>query len=379
PDGHRVVVARTGSSRADVVDLRTRSILGTVHHVAGWPRFAFSPDGRRVYAAGLRGESRLDAWDLPPDDAPKGHPGRWLFWSITFSPSGKQLAIIEGSKPAVELRGADGELLASSPVSSGVHGAALVRDGVVLLVDYRADEVGLRDVENGRDLWTHRCRRCLRFQASADGSRVALVGVDGLEVWESTTDRLLFTETRRLTGVQTAVSLSPDGRRVAWTERSAAHLRDVDSGRELTLPLDGPATLVSLSPDSRRLHVITSASLSLWDAASGRALWTVSHTTPGHPFEPRWSTDGGALLVHYGLGTEVLDAHSGARLARFPANGVSASVLRPDLRAKLVASASNWDLRPLPAPVSDSPAESLQHTLRKTGLALEGVEVGAGP
>jgi eukaryotic-like serine/threonine-protein kinase len=379
-DGHRVVVARIGSSRADVVDLRTRSILGTVHHVAGWPRFAFSRDGRRVYAAGLRGESRVDAWDLPPDDAPKGHPGRWPFWSISFSPSGRQLAIIDASKPAVELHGADGELLASSPVSSGVHGGALVRDGVVLLVDYKKNEVGLRDVEHGRDLWIRRCDRCLRLQASADGSRVARLGVDGLEVWESTTDRVLFTETRRLSGFETAVSLSPDGRRFAWTERSAAHLRDMDSGRELTLPLDAPATLVSFSPDSRRLEVITSASLSLWDAAAGWALWTVSHTTPGHPFEPRWSTDGGALIVQYGgLGTEVLDTHSGARLARFPATGAAASVLRPDLRARLVASESNWDLRPLPPPVSDSPAMGLQRTLRKTGLALEGVEVVAGP
>jgi hypothetical protein len=208
---------------------------------------------------------------------------------------------------------------------------------------------------------------------------VALLGLDGLEVWESTTNRVLFAETRRLTGLQTAVSLSPDGRRVAWSEGLVAHLRDVDSGAELTFPLDGQATLVSFSPDSRRLGVITSASLSLRDAAAGRALWSVSHTTPEHPFEPHWSTDAGALLVQYGLGTEVLDARSGARLARFPATGAAASVLRPDLRAKLVASESNWDLRPVPAPVSDSPAEGLQRTLRKTGLAFEGVEVVAGP
>ncbi|HZW88528.1 MAG TPA: serine/threonine-protein kinase, partial [Myxococcaceae bacterium] len=90
PDGHLVVVGRIGSNRADIVDLRTRVVRGTLHHADGWPRFAVSLDDRRVIAAGLRGDSRLDVWRLPADEAPTGHPGKWALWTAGFSLDGRQ-------------------------------------------------------------------------------------------------------------------------------------------------------------------------------------------------------------------------------------------------------------------------------------------------
>ena len=380
PDGHLIVVSRTGSTRADVVDLRTRALRGTLHYVAGSPRFGFSLDGSRVIAAGLSGDSRLDVWRLPPNEAPTGHPGKWGFWSANFSPDGRQMAIIDASRSTLELYGEGGQALASTPVPLTVRGGDLVRNGVVFLADlWGGNEVRLRDVEHDRDLWKHRCRACYRFQVSADGSRAALFGTDGLEVWDARVDRVLLTERVRLAGQRTALSLSPDGRRVAWTEAALTHVRELDSGQERTLPLDSPATRVSFNPDSRRLAVITSGSLSLWDAAAGRALWSVPYITSDNHFTPRWSVDAGALLVWDGLGTDVFDAHSGERLARFPASEATASVIRPDLKVKLIASESAWDFRPLPQPASDSPEESLARTLQRTGLALEGVEIVAAP
>jgi tRNA A-37 threonylcarbamoyl transferase component Bud32 len=379
-DGHLVVVDRIGSSRTDVVDLRTRVVRGTLHHGAGWPRFAFSLDGRQVIASGLRGDSRLEVWRLPMDDAPRGHPGSWAFWSANFSPEGRQMAIIDGSKSRLELYGEEGQLLASTPVSATVRGGVLVRDGVVFLSDvWGGGEVRLRDLEHDRDLWRHRCRACYRFQISRDGSRAALFGLDGLQVWETGADRVLFTETRRLAGQRTSLSLSSDGRRLAWTEQAVAHVRDLDSGQERTIRLESPGTRVSFNPDSRRLAVITSGSLSLCDAAAGRVLWTVPYITSDNHFAPRWSIDATALLVWDGLGTDVFDTTTGARLARFPATGAVASLVRPDLRVRLVASESNWDFRPLPEPDSVSATESLARTLRRTGLALEGVEIVAAP
>jgi tRNA A-37 threonylcarbamoyl transferase component Bud32 len=380
PDGHLVAVARIGSSRADVVDLRTRVVRGTVHYAEGWPRFAFSLDGQRVFAAGLRGASQLDAWRLPSDDAPTGHPGKWVLWSMVFSPTGRQMAIINASKHELELHGAHGELLTRDPVSVDLTQIDAVRDGLIVLYDRRAEGFTLRDVEQHRDVWNHRCRSCPRFQVSEDGSRLVQFGLNGLEVWDARANRVLFTETARVSGFETFVSISPDGRRVAWIQRAAAHVRELDSGRERAFRLDGPGTQVGFGPDSRRLAVITSRSFSLWDAAAGKALWTVRHRIPDKPFELRWSPDAGSLLVRYaGLGAELLDAGNGARLARFPASGTVAPLVSPDVRTKLVASDSNWDLRPLPQPVSESPAESLARTLRRTGLALEGVELVAAP
>jgi len=115
------------------------------------------------------------------------------------------------------------------------------------------------------------------------------------------------------------------------------------------------------------------------DAADGHALWTIPHITSEHPLSPRWASSAEELLVWDGLGTEVFDAATGARLARLPATGAVTSLVRPDLRTKLVISESNWDFRPLPQPTDESPTECLARTLERTGLALEGVEIVAAP
>ena len=280
----------------------------------------------------------------------------------------------------LDIYGDQGELLASSPVPGSVLEGNLVRGGAVALSDlFQAPQITLRDVEHNRDIWKRPCLLCYRFQLSEDGSRAVFLRMDGLEVWDSRADRVLFSEQRRLAGMRTGISLSPDGRRVVWTEGAVAHVREMDTGEERSCQVDSPGRLVSFSPDSRQFAVTTSVSLSLCDAVAGRALWTVPHLSSENPVAPRWSADARVLLVWDGLGTEMFDADTGARLARFPATGAMASFVRPDLRARLIASESNWDFRPLPQPTTESPEEGLARTLEKTGLALEGVEIVAAP
>src|SRR5262249_231839 len=158
-----------------------------------------------------------------------------------------------------------------SPVTSDLAGDKFARDGVVLLIDWKADQVSLRDVEHDRELWKHRCHTCFAGELSADGSRLAALGLGGIEVWDAAADRVLFAEGTGVVGYEGSVSLSPDGRLVAWTERAAVHVREVDSGREATLRLDGSASRVGFGPGSGQLAVITTSSLSLWDPAAGRA------------------------------------------------------------------------------------------------------------
>jgi len=88
------------------------------------------------------------------------------------------------------------------------------------------------------------------------------------------------------------------------------------------------------------------------------------------------------VLQYETLGTDVLDAGTGERLARFLAGALVSPVavtLQPDLRAKVIASDTRWERRPVPQPVTESPARSLARTLERTGLASQGVEIVAAP
>lgn len=112
PDGELVIVSRLGSSAADIVDLRTRSIRAVLHHASGWPHFAFSLDGQRIFAAGLGRKSRLLAWRLPRGPNPTGHPGSWLALSAYFFPTCCRLAISDEANTALDVYGPEGELVA---------------------------------------------------------------------------------------------------------------------------------------------------------------------------------------------------------------------------------------------------------------------------
>src|SRR5262249_22685303 len=209
------------------------------------------------------------------------------------------------------------------------------------LPDWGTDQMTLRDVEHHRDLWAHRCRSCAGVQLSADASRVAQVGPDGLEVWDAASNRGLFSETLRQRGYQPSATLSPDDHRLDWTDAVSAHVRDLLSGEERQVPLEGVNGKFGMrfSPDSTRVAVVASGGVILLDAMTGRVLWRTSRATGDAPVGLGWAIDTAGLLVrYYGLGTELFDAKSGDLLARFPASGTLGSIIRPDLRARLVMS-----------------------------------------
>ncbi|RPH66168.1 MAG: WD40 repeat domain-containing protein, partial [Myxococcaceae bacterium] len=383
PNGHLVAVTRSGANRSDLVDLRTRTVRGTIHHSPGWPRFAFSSDGERVFAAGLRGASELAAWRLPRDESPPGHPGHWNAISPEFSPSGRRIVLADAGR-AVEVFGEHGELLDSEPISSTPTGISFAGEDTIFVNDFNTDGLWLRDVVQHRMVWKHHCRSCNVEGTSADGSRISTTGLDGVEVWDLRANRVLFAEIVRLSGFETRIALSPDGRRVAWTAGARAYVRDLESAEEKTLLLDEKPLRIRFSPDSSRLAVVTPERIALWNVRSAQALWAVSHPTTGDSsVEVGWTSDRRSILVRYpGLGTELFDTETGERLALFPTPGSALplfTLVSPDLHTQLSVNETGWELRPLPQPASDSPAEGLKKTLRKTGLALQGVEVVAAP
>src|SRR5262249_35105199 len=149
-------------------------------------------------------------------------------WSLNFSPSGRQVLMIDASRSVVELRRADGELLARRPVPETVSGVDAVLDGRVVVFDNAIGQFTLRDLERDQDFWSVPCRTCIA-QSYSKTTRIAFVNFGGLEVWDGAASRLLFAETARWSGaVSTAVALSPDGRRLAWNQGATVHLRELD-------------------------------------------------------------------------------------------------------------------------------------------------------
>jgi serine/threonine protein kinase/WD40 repeat protein len=382
PDGDLVAIASNrGATETTVVDLRSRSIRGIFHHTSGRPQLTFSLDGNQVFAAGMNNGSALSGWRLPAEDLPK--LPRW--WNLgALSRSGSTALLLNSSSGRYELSRPVGTVIASGVQSLGWN-AHIVGDGPgVAFIAKDPDVVVLRNLEKDRVIWQHPCGHCTDFSVSDDGSRFVQVGLDdGLEVWDTRSDRRLFQDKRRVK-VQTRVTISGDGRLLAWNVLDALIVRSLSTGQEHTVSLDSGVRGLGFSPDSGQLVTVTSSRVTLRETASGRVLWNVPQDA-SQTVDINWSPDRRSLILKHGwIATEVLDAATGERLARFPGlsravTPVLAELYSPDLRVKAVTTMTTWEIRPVPPPDETPPAESLARTLRKTGLEFRGVDLVAAP
>ncbi|MYW62678.1 hypothetical protein GTY65_01075 [Streptomyces sp. SID8379] len=132
---------------------------------------------------------------------------------------------------------------------------------------------------------------------SADGRLATAVEHDKVTQWDVPRHRRLWSAT--VPGVSDGfLSLSEDGRRLAYRTDGAVTLRDLPSGRTTTLPIselgDGPS---DLTPDGRFFIVAGKSGAELWETASGRRLLTVpGYRTGSRPY-PSLSPDGRLLAV----------------------------------------------------------------------------------
>jgi WD40 repeat protein len=292
--------------------------------------------------------------------------------------------LVNGSTGRFELSRPVGTVIASGVRSLGSD-VRIVGDGpVVAFLAKDPDAVGLRDLEKDRLIWQHPCGHCTEFSVSDDGSRFVQVSLDdGLEVWDTRSDRRLFHDNRRVK-VQTMATISGDGRLLAWNTLDTLVVRDLSSGQEDTVPLDSGVRGLGFSPDSSQLATVSSSSVTLRETVTGRELWKVPQDASQF-VDVNWSPDRRFLILKHGwIATEVLDATNGERLARFSGlsravTPVVAELYSPDLRVKAVSALTTWEIRPVPSPDETPAAESLARTLRKTGLEFRGVELVAAP
>ena len=379
-DGRLVAFASSGTTKATVVDLESRSIRGILHYAPVWlrVRLAFSPDDERIFAAGMANRSMLSGWRLPAEDLPR-IPHWWN--DARLFPGGGAVFFYYMRSGRYELEKPPGTRVGSGIVPS--DGYNLVGDAPIgVFYAPGSGSVFLQDLAADRLLWRHACGTCLDVSVSVDGSVLAFIGADGLEVWDTRADRRLWKEARRT--YVTNCAISRDGRRVAWNQVETARVRDLESGREQTLPLDGPVSDLMFSPDPDELLTVTTRTISLWKAMAGRTIWSRPTVMP-FPAQLRWSRERHALIFGSGYqGTEVLDWETGERLALFEllsgvVTPVTGEVYDNDLRGKGVGNVTHWERRAVPQPDETPAAESLARTLQRTGLEFRGVELVAAP
>jgi len=349
-------------------------------YAPGWPRLAFSADGERIFASGMGNRSTLGGWRLPPEDLPR--TPHWWTHGRRF-PGGGAAFLFDNRSGRYEVQKPPG-----TPVGSGVVQLSqfnLAGDGpIASFFSPDSGSVFVEDLAADRVLWRHACRMCQNMSVSADASVLAFVDADGLEVWDTRADRRLFQAPRRNRALDGECAVTRDGRRVAWNQVENARVRDLDTEREKTIPLDGPISQLQFSPDPDQLLTITTRTITLWDARAGRTIWSRPTDAAGL-YNTRWSPERNAIIVERGnSATEVLDWETGERLAWFEAlsrvvTPVAGEFYANDLRLKAVGNLLYWDTRAVPQPDETPAAESLTRTLQRTGLEFRGVELVAAP
>ena len=144
-----------------------------------------------------------------------------------------------------------------------------------------------------------------RLSFSPDGTRLALVGLNGVTVWEASPGNELLTLHAPVD--VWGLAYSPNGQRIAAADKhDAVSIRDANTGRMLlTLPEPDSAhgmTIVDtrFSPDGTRVAACVAAGSSgwvtLWDATTGRVTGQLKgHAT--HVINVAFSPDGRRLAT----------------------------------------------------------------------------------
>lgn len=183
-------------------------------------------------------------------------------------------------------------------------------DGKSLAVERYLKGYEVWDVEYGQR-WPPRRGRFSDW--SGDGSKLAIITVDGVNVWDGRAAEELFS-----IPVEGAVKVdwSPDDRLIAvcgaeesvsiWDGNTAAFVADIQG--------DGHnASSVAFSPDGKYLAA-DFVDILLWNVASQVVEHTIQLANG-----PAWSPDGAQIAVETRSGIEVYDLNTGMYAFRFPA------------------------------------------------------------
>jgi WD40 repeat protein len=316
---------------------------------------AFSPDGKRLAAAGGLG-GRVTVWDVAAAKQVRllDLPHNGACFSIAFSPDGKLLAMADSDNRGMVFDTATWE----KRYSLGAAGIAFSPDGKVLAADHTG-VVQLLEPATGKVLGKFAGARSRYFAPvafSPDGKMLAEGCDDGVRLFDVAKRQELRKAPAAPHGVPD-LAFSPDGKSLAFTAGYAVRVWDVAGWKE-RFPLDGAITEIdtlAYSPDGKTLAVggTNDDRVLLWDVATGKERRAIDCERQGvHclAFAPDGKTLAGGMTERADqqhTAVAVWDVESGKRLHQL-GHYLGARVIAYSPDAKLLAAndmgISIWDV-----------------------------------
>ncbi len=246
-----------------------------------------SPDGKRVIS--VDGKSMVKGWDVGKRTEQFSFKGPNAFGVMTFSPDGK-FFILGGFNPMVSIRDAEkgGEVraLKSQVRSQSVVSVAYSPDGKRVAAGTMATpalrkpaDLKIWDAETGQELLTiHPAINeadITGLAFSPDGKRIAAAISDRLnhkgeiQVWDTEKgEEILSLQGHKKEAM--SVAYSPDGKIIATgSEDGTFRLWGAENGIEIrSYKVTAERTTVSFSPDGKRLASTDRGEIRIWDLST---------------------------------------------------------------------------------------------------------------